>query len=222
MMSRIARLSRIVALLAAPALLLAQQRAPFPHASHAKLFPTCLGCHAGIPSGDAATAIPSPAVCAACHDDSTMPRVDWKAPAPRGTGLLVFSHATHLGNANWRATSAWSAYGSYDIDLGNGASTSDGRAGMRWTASPDVSVGFEGSVTQTIYEYRIGTGRVVGAALNGAVRLTPDVRVVVDGGIYRQQLTNGAAGPDWSQRRVTLRLEWTVENDPGSTRGRAP
>jgi hypothetical protein len=109
-----------------------------------------------------------------------------------------------------------------NIDLGNGASTNDGRAGMRWTASRDVTVGCEGSVTQTIYEYRIGTGRVYGAALNGAVQVTPEVRVVADGGIYRQLLTNGAAGPDWSQRRASLRLEWTVGNDPGSTRGRAP
>jgi hypothetical protein len=125
-------------------------------------------------------------------------------------------------DASWRATTAFAAYGSYDLDLGNGAATSDGRAGMRWTASTDLSVGAEASVTQTIYEYRIGTGRVVGAALNGALRVTPDVRVVVDGGIYRQTLTNGAAGPDWSQRRASLRLEWTVGSDPGSTSGRTP
>lgn len=123
-------------------------------------------------------------------------------------------------DATWRAADAFSAYGTYDVDIGNGASVADGRAGVRWTASPDVSAGFEGSVTQTIYEYRIGTGRVYGAALNGAVRITPDLRVVGDAGIYRQVLTNGAAGPDWSQRRVSLRLEWTAGSDPGSTSGR--
>jgi hypothetical protein len=126
------------------------------------------------------------------------------------------------GDAAWRATTAFNAYGSYDIDIGNGASLSDGRAGLRWTASSALSAGFEGSVTQTVYEYRIGTGRVYGAALNGAVQLSPDVRLVVDGGIYRQVLTNGAAGPDWSQRRASLRLEWTAGSDPGSTRRRAP
>ena len=91
------RIARVLALIAVPALLLAQQRPTFPHKVHETLFPTCLGCHAGIPSGDAATALPSPAVCATCHDDATMPRVDWKAPAPRGAGLLAFSHVTHLG-----------------------------------------------------------------------------------------------------------------------------
>ena len=126
------------------------------------------------------------------------------------------------GDANWRVRAALSAYGSYDVDIGNGASAADGRAGMRWTGKDGVMVGFEGSVTQTIYEYQIGTGRVYGGSLNGAARLTPDARIVVDGGIYRQILTNGAAGPDWSQRRLSVRLEWTVGSDPGSTRWRAP
>lgn len=126
------------------------------------------------------------------------------------------------GDASWQASTSWSAYGSYDIDLGNGASATDGRAGMRWIASKTFLVGLEGSVTQTLYEYRIGTGRVYGAALNGAAQLAPDVRVVVDGGIYRQVLIDGAAGPDWSQRRFSVRLEWTVGAEPGSTSGRAP
>ena len=72
------------------------------------------------------------------------------------------------GDANWRVRAALSAYGSYDVDIGNGASSSDGRAGVRWTASRHVSLGFEGSITQMIYEYRIGTGRVYGATLNAA------------------------------------------------------
>jgi hypothetical protein len=97
-MIRVARLV-LAALIAAPALLAAQQRPTFPHAQHERLFPTCLGCHAGIPSGDAATALPSPAVCASCHDGATQPRVEWRAPAPRGVGLLVFSHTSHFGIA---------------------------------------------------------------------------------------------------------------------------
>jgi hypothetical protein len=170
--------------------------------------------------------------------DEARTTIDWRPHAQPFSASLHFSYRKYDpsdagislqtsgwragGDANWRANTAWSAYGSYDIDLGNGASTSDGRAGMRWTASSDLSAGFEGSVTQTIYEYRIGTGRVYGAALNGAVRIAPDVRVVVDGGIYRQLLTNGAAGPDWSQRRMSVRLEWTAGMDPGRTSGRAP
>lgn len=102
-MNRLARMARFVALLAVPALLFAQAqtqpRPTFPHKDHEGLFPSCLSCHAGIPSGNTATLFPSPALCANCHDDSTMPKTPWKPRAPRPAGLLAMSHKTHLSNA---------------------------------------------------------------------------------------------------------------------------
>jgi len=71
----------------------------FPHARHAKLFPTCAGCHAGIIAGDAARAFPPATSCASCHDGTIKPRVSWAAPEPRGLGLIAFSHPAHLGSA---------------------------------------------------------------------------------------------------------------------------
>ena len=51
----------------------------FPHERHTNLFPTCLGCHAGIPEGDAATAYSvEPALCSGCHNGSVQPEVDWE------------------------------------------------------------------------------------------------------------------------------------------------
>ena len=45
------RLFALAALALLPALASAQgAREPFPHARHAKLFPTCTGCHAGVPA----------------------------------------------------------------------------------------------------------------------------------------------------------------------------
>ena len=93
------RIARVIALIAVPALLLAQPRPTFPHADHASLFPTCVGCHAGVPAGNAASLFPSPTLCAKCHNGDIMPRVDWQPPAPRGPGLLAFSHPSHLGKA---------------------------------------------------------------------------------------------------------------------------
>jgi hypothetical protein len=164
--------------------------------------------------------------------------VDWRPKSRPFTASLHFAYRKYDdtdagislqtsgwragGDVNWRASTAWTAYGSYDVDIGNGASSSDGRAGVRWMASPGVTLGFEGSVTQMIYEYRIGTGSVYGASANAAWKLNSDTRVVGDAGFYQQDLTNGAAGPDWSQRRVSLRIEWTVGSDPGSTGGKAP
>ena len=71
----------------------------FPHARHAKLFPTCQGCHAGIATGDPARSFPAPTLCATCHSGTVQKRVSWTGPAPRAAGLLVFSHPAHLAKA---------------------------------------------------------------------------------------------------------------------------
>jgi hypothetical protein len=67
----------------------------FPHERHADLFPTCLGCHAGVPDGDSATVYSvSPSFCAGCHDGSVQPEVDWSGPTAVASNL-VFTHTEH-------------------------------------------------------------------------------------------------------------------------------
>ncbi|HEU4988750.1 MAG TPA: cytochrome c3 family protein [Gemmatimonadaceae bacterium] len=84
-----------VVLAAAAATLATQQpRGGFPHARHAKLFPTCAGCHAGILSGDSAAMFPTKAVCAQCHNGTDVHRVSWSGPSTHATNLK-FSHAEH-------------------------------------------------------------------------------------------------------------------------------
>jgi hypothetical protein len=126
------------------------------------------------------------------------------------------------GDARWQGDGALSASGSYDVDIGSGAASTDARAGVKWIASSDLSLGADAVVTQNIYEFRVGTGRIYGAAFDGAVRVTPDVRLAMDVGLYQHTLTNGAPGPDWTQRRASMRLEWTLGSDPGMRGGRMP
>jgi hypothetical protein len=126
------------------------------------------------------------------------------------------------GDVRWQGDGALSAFGAYDVDIGSGAASTDARAGARWIASSNLSLGVDAAVTQNIYEFRVGTGRIYGAALDGAVRVTPDVRLVTDVGLYQHTLTNGAPGPDWTQRRASIRLEWTLGRDPGMRAGRTP
>jgi hypothetical protein len=66
----------------------------FPHQAHARLFPTCEGCHAGAVTGDAAALYPAAARCARCHDGGRAGRVAWQPPAPRASNLR-FSHPEH-------------------------------------------------------------------------------------------------------------------------------
>lgn len=67
----------------------------FPHAEHARIFPTCLGCHAGVPEGDAARYYTvEPGECANCHDGTRVGRVEWSGPTRRASNL-AFTHPEH-------------------------------------------------------------------------------------------------------------------------------
>lgn len=139
------------------------------------------------------------------------------------TGISLRTNGWRAGaNARWQGAGSLSATGSYDVDIGSGAADTDVRAGARWAASPRLSAGANLSMTQNIYEFRVGTGRIYGAALDGAVRVRPDVQLAIDAGLYQHTLTNGAPGPDWTQRRASLRVEWTMGADPGMQGGRLP
>lgn len=73
----------------------AAARQPFPHARHAGLFPTCLGCHAGIETGDTARWLTvGPEECANCHNGQVQKKVSWTPPR-RPLTNLDFGHATH-------------------------------------------------------------------------------------------------------------------------------
>lgn len=65
----------------------------FPHERHARLFPLCEGCHAGV-SQAGSPLYPDVAECARCHDGRRRPLVAWDAPA-RAPSNLHFSHASH-------------------------------------------------------------------------------------------------------------------------------
>jgi hypothetical protein len=76
---------------AAPAL---QAPPAFPHEKHAKVFPVCTACHAGVVEAGQSM-FPSPSGCAACHDGTIQQRVTWQPRSgPRATNLR-FTHDAH-------------------------------------------------------------------------------------------------------------------------------
>jgi hypothetical protein len=67
----------------------------FPHERHAGLFPTCIGCHAGVEVGDSSRMVSiAPEECANCHDGVELQRVAWAGPI-REPSNLAFSHPEH-------------------------------------------------------------------------------------------------------------------------------
>jgi hypothetical protein len=147
----------------------------------------------------------------------------YRTYAPIDAGFTLRTNGWRAGgDVAWQGAGPLSAFGSYDVDIGSGAASTDVRSGLRWSATDAYSLGADLSMTQNIYEFRVGTGRIYGAGLDGAVRLAPDVRLVMDAALYQHTLTNGAPGPDWTQRRAAVRFEWTVGRDPGMPAGGAP
>ena len=144
----------------------------------------------------------------------------WRAYGETNAGL----ESTPLRTDGWRAGAgaewlprqAWMFYADYDVDIGFGASRSDIAAGARWMPDESRWLGLVANGLQHIYEFRVGTGRIIGLRLEGGTRITPDVRLLADLALYDHHLTEGAAGPDWSQRRFSVRLDWTVGRDPGT------
>jgi len=67
---------------------------PFDHEAHEGLFPLCINCHAGIPTGDPDRWYPEHSDCASCHDGEHADFVDWWRPLPP-SGHLRFSHPGH-------------------------------------------------------------------------------------------------------------------------------
>jgi hypothetical protein len=117
--------------------------------------------------------------------------------------------------AEWVRSSRWLVHADYDVDVGFGASQSDVVGGTRWMPDESRWIGVAGHLLQHIYEFRLGTGRVAGVRIDAGTRLTQSVQVVADAALYAHRLTNAATSPDWSQRRISLRVEWIAGGDPG-------
>jgi hypothetical protein len=148
----------------------------------------------------------------------------WRRYEPTDAGL----QSEPLRNDGWRAGAGlewtpaerWFAHADYNVDIGFGASRSDAAAGVRWSPDDDVFIGGTLSAFQNIYEFRVGTGRVLGLGVEGGMRVARDARLIVEAGFYRHSMSGNAPSTDWSQRRLATRFEWTLGRDPGASLSR--
>lgn len=69
----------------------AQEPTTFDHLKHARVFPTCTGCHKGADDPEQEM-WPDSAACATCHDATTRPLVRWRPPEEARPSNLKFAH----------------------------------------------------------------------------------------------------------------------------------
>ena len=148
----------------------------------------------------------------------------WRRYDDTHTGIDVLpmkSDGWRLGLAGeWRARPTWVAHGAWRTEIGFGAARTDGELGARWQRDDDAWLGATATVFQSVFEFRVGTGRVAGFGLDGGRRLRDDLRVTGDLALYRHWYGDLAPATDWSQRRASIRLEWAVGPDAAaSSRG---
>ena len=132
--------------------------------------------------------------------------------------------SAQLRNEGWRAgadaaarlTTAWTAHAGYRREIGFGASRTDQQAGVRWEPAGRFSAGAHVAAFQTLMETRLGFGEVLGAGVDAAWRVHPEVRLVADAASYRNRTSGSGPAGTWTQRRAVVRLEWTVGADPGA------
>ncbi len=81
---------------------LAAQRGPdrFDHTKHAKLFPSCVTCHAGAVDSTAQLLPDAVVNCASCHDGRDQRSVDWSPRAGPRPSNLKFVHQAHPKGAD--------------------------------------------------------------------------------------------------------------------------
>ena len=70
------------------------QQGRFPHDKHARLFPLCTTCHAGVVE-PVRPMWPDPSGCASCHDGVVEARISWEPPTRPGGSNLRFTHEAH-------------------------------------------------------------------------------------------------------------------------------
>jgi hypothetical protein len=143
----------------------------------------------------------------------------WRHYDQTSTGLTALplrSDGWRYGiSGSVRPFTALSFDGAYSIDVGFGASRSDGEGSIRWEPGERVSIGAHGVAFQNIYEFRVGTGRVIGGGVDVGLALRSDLRLVADAMVYRNTASEMPEFADWNQKRGSIRLEWSLGADPG-------
>jgi hypothetical protein len=132
-----------------------------------------------------------------------------------------------LRNTGWRMgttvssrwTSPWSVSLRYGADVGFGAARSELSARVQRLVEGGGRVGAHATMFDRASDYQLTDGVVLGGGVDAAWPLRPSLRASGHLLAYRHLRANATTGPDWTQLRGMLQLEWTLGSEPGLAGG---
>jgi len=166
-------------------------------------------------------------------------RLDWTSPAGRfsaraygsyrqyqDTGIDDLTGGQAIRDDAWRlAAGGRYAFGNdlildaeYRHDVGYGASRSGGDASLQKTFARGKYLGLRGTAFESFSEFRVGSGRVVGGGIQGAMPLGA-ANVQASAMFYKHQASDQPRILDLNQARLNFILEIPIGGDPGMARG---
>ena len=171
--------------------------------------------------------------------DEVRARVDWMSPSGRlsarghwsyraygdtetttlGSDLQVSDDAYRMGIGGMYAINDdMTLDAEYRHDVGFAASRSGGDMTLRRTFGTGQYVALRGTAFDSFSEFRVGSGRVIGGGLEGAMPLGR-ARLQGSAMLYKHEQSDQPRVLDLNQARLNLILEIPIGGDPGMKRG---
>ena len=171
--------------------------------------------------------------------DEVRGRLDWRSSRARfsaraygsfreygDTKVTPAQSGTEITNDAWRFA-VGARYGIRDDlvldgefrqDMGYGASRTGGDASLQKTFGRGKYLAVKGTAFETFSEFRVGSGRVMGGGVQGALPIGP-ANLQGSAMLYKHEPTDQPTVLDLNQARVNLILEIPIGGDPGMARG---
>lgn len=117
-------------------------------------------------------------------------------------------------NAGWSPASDWRLEAGARADAGFGAARREGQLSARRQLGEAGSIAAHALAFQRLYEFRLDEGTVFGFGTEASLALSDRVRLFASATAYRHRADAGTS-IDWTQRRGSVRLQWTLGPEPG-------
>jgi len=108
--------------------------------------------------------------------------------------------------------------GEYHQDVGYGSSRSGGDVSVQKTFGRGKYLGVRGTAFESFSEFRVGSGRVIGGGVQGALPIGP-ANLQGSAMFYKHDPSDQPRILDLNQARLNLILEIPIGTDPGMVRG---